>query len=103
MARKHYKFTNKRHPLPAIMSTVLGFVAAGSLIFGIILSYKNKGDIPGRVGVAGLLIMIYSLVGLIISLVTVRSEDNYRLFSVLGILLNGLTLAMMFFLLWIST
>ena len=90
--RKNYIFTNKRHSEKAMMSTILGTISSLSLIAVIYLTYIAKGQAPNGYGVTGLLITLFSLVGLILGMVTVLEKDRYRLFPIIGIVLNLVTL-----------
>lgn len=90
--RKGYIFTKKKHSSKAIMATILGTISLISLCAVIYLSYLKAGDIPSKYGLTGLLIVLFSLNGLILGLITVKEKDMFHLFSWLGILLNSLSL-----------
>ena len=93
MGRKRsYIFTNKKHSNRAIMSTILGVISTASLAAVIYLSYTKKGDAPTGYGVTGLLVVIFSVIGLILGALTAREKDMYKLFPCLGILLNLIAL-----------
>ncbi len=98
--RKGYIFTKKKHSSKAVMATILGAISLVSLGAVVYLSYLRAGEIPSKYGVTGLLILLFSLTGLILGLVTVREKDMFRLFPWLGILLNGLALTGMAFVLY---
>lgn len=92
MARKqHYIFTNKKHSPKAIMSTILGIISMVSLVAVIYLTYIKKGDAPTGYGMTGLLIFLFSVVGLILGIMTALEKDKYKLFPFLGILFNALS------------
>ena len=86
--RKGYIFTNKKHSNRAVMATILGVISLASLVAVIFLSYLSGGEADVGYGFTGLLSTLFSLVGLCMGIVTVRDSDYYRLFPVLGILLN---------------
>lgn len=88
---KKYIFTNKKHSPKAIMSAILGIISLTSLIMVIYLTYLRHGDAPAGYGVTGLLIFLFSAVGLVLGFITAVEKDRYRLFPFLGILLNGLS------------
>ena len=92
MAKRNYIFTNKKHPLRAIMATILGAISIVSLIVVVHLAYQKGGNIPTGYGVTGLLATLFSFVGLIMGIVTEREKEYYRLFPRLAILLNLLAL-----------
>lgn len=89
MGRKSgYIFTNKKHSNRAIMATILGVISTLSLIAVLYLTYARGGIAPVNYGWTGLFIAIFSLVGLILAVMTALEKDLYRLFSTLGIVLN---------------
>ena len=72
--RKNYIFTNRKHSDKAIMSA-------------------KGGEVPAGYGVTGILIALFSVIGLILGLRTVREPEKYHFFAWLGMVLNGLALA----------
>lgn len=90
--RKGYIFTNKKHSDKAIMSAILGVISTGSLAAVVFLTYLNGGNAPAGYGVTGILVTIFSVIGLILGIMTVREKDSYHLFPWLGILFNLLAL-----------
>lgn len=70
MWKKNYIFTNKKHSNRAIMSTILGGLSLVSLGIVTYLSYSQGGVMHGGYGVTGVLATIYSLIGLILGILT---------------------------------
>ncbi|MGN1204259.1 MAG: DUF6142 family protein [Lachnospiraceae bacterium] len=89
--RKNYIFTNKKHSQKAIMSTILGLISLLSLFTVIYLTYLKHGDAPTGYGVTGLLIFLFSAIGLVLGIMTAAEKDRYKLFPFLGILFNALS------------
>lgn len=87
-----YIFTNKRHSEKAIMSTILGIISMASMVIVVYLAYRQDGNAPAGYGVTGVLVTLFSVVGLILGTVTLREKDRYRLFPCLGIVFNLLAL-----------
>ncbi len=83
------------------MSTVLGSVSLASFVFAIIRSFMLEGNIPARFGVAGMLSLVYSLVGAVLALYSFKLKDSFRLFSGIGLALNLLSLIAAGFILWL--
>ena len=98
MKRKNYKFTNRKHSERAIMSTILGIISTGSIAIVIYLSYLKAGAAPISYGLTGLLAAIFSIVGLILGLLTVQERERFLLFPILGIVLNLAALGILVFL-----
>ena len=92
MARRNYIFTNKKHSQRAIMSTILGTISAISLGIVVYMTYRSGGEAANGYGVTGLLATLFSLVGLILGILTVRDKKYYRFFPWLGVILNLLVL-----------
>lgn len=86
--RPGYIFTNKSHSDKAIMSTILGIISTLSLIAIIYLTYVQEGVAPISYGLTGLFIMLFSLIGLILAIVTMIEKDIYKLFPSLGLCFN---------------
>ena len=87
MARK-FIFTNKIYSPKGIMSTILGVVDIAALAYIVYLTYQNGGVALARYGTTGLLITIFSFIGLILGILSKSEPDRFYLFSYLGILFN---------------
>ncbi len=99
--KRHFIFTNKKHPYIAIMSSILGTISVLSFAFGIIRSFALQGAVTGRFGFAGALAVLYALAGLILSLYSFKIKEAFRLFAVIGLVLNTISLLVAGFLLWL--
>ncbi len=99
MKRKKYIYTNRKHSQRAIMSTILGIISNVSLGIVIYLTYLRSGNALIGYGLTGLLAALFSVVGLILGIVTIQQKDYFRFFPVLGILLNLAALGFVAFLL----
>lgn len=86
--RKNFIFTTKKHSHRGIMATILGIISLGAIAIVLLLSYISEGVTMTGYGFTGLLATVFSLIGLCLGIVTVRDGNYYRLFPVLGILLN---------------
>lgn len=85
------------------MATILGIISNVSLGIVIYMTYRSGGNAPNGYGVTGLLATIFSLIGLILGIVTVRDKDNFRLFPWLGVILNVLALGIISFILYLGS
>ncbi len=102
MKKRHYIFTNRKHSEKAIMSTILGIISTVSLGIVIFLSYSQGGQTRAGYGATGLLAMIFSLIGLVLGVVTLREKGTYRLFPVLGLVLNLAVLGILGWILYLA-
>lgn len=93
MAKRNFIFTNKKHSHRAIMSVILGSISMISMFIVVYMTYKRDGDATVGYGVTGLLATLFSLVGLVLGILTAKEKVYYRLFPWLGIVLNTLVLA----------
>lgn len=86
--RKGFIFTDKKHSNRAIMATILGIISLASLAYLLFVSYRNGGNVETGHGAAALLAAIYAVIGLVLGLAAIQVKEYYRIFPVLGILLN---------------
>mgnify|MGYP001096838655 CR=1 FL=1 len=70
------------------MATILGIISLVSLGIVLFLAYRSAGEAEVGFGFTGLFATVFSLVGLGLGVVTLRDKSYYRLFPVLGTLLN---------------
>lgn len=92
MKNKKYIYTNKKHSQKAIMSVILGIISLGSVILVLWLTSRAGGEATNGYGMTGLLATLFSFVGLILGVLTVRENVYYRIFPILGVILNVLCL-----------
>lgn len=93
MKKRKYIYTNKKHSQRAIMSVILGIISLISLGVVVYLTYRAGGKAASGYGVTGLLATLFSFVGLILGILTVREKNYYRLAPWLGLAVNLLSLA----------
>ena len=91
--RKNYIFTNKKNSDRAIMSVILGIISLVSLGIVIFYSYQKGGEATAGYGLTGILAAIFSLTGLVLSIIALKEKKYYKFFPVLGIILNLVVLA----------
>lgn len=90
MGFRGYIFTNKKHPEKGIMSFILGILSLGTYIMAVYLSYQGKGVSSARYGAAGVLAGVFMTVGLILGIMSLREKETFKLFPVLGMIVNVL-------------
>ncbi len=94
MARKNYMFTNRRHSDKAVMGMILGIISLAAMIAVIFLSYTKGGNVPAGYGFTGLFAVVFSVVGLVLGITSIREKNQFLLFPVIGIILNGVALVL---------
>lgn len=87
-----YIYTNKKHTVPGIMSSVFGAMSFGTFLACIVQSYKLKGVDVERFGTSALLAIIFMIVGYGLAIYAFIETDRLKLFKILGIVLNSLAL-----------
>ena len=90
---KKYKFTNKKHPEKGIMSTVLGIISLVSIWMAVYQTFLAKGNASTNMGVVGLMVTCFSIVGVILGYISKNEHDKFLLFPYLGMVLNVAALA----------
>lgn len=74
------------------MSVILGIISLASLVTVVFFSYRSGGEAAVKYGFTGVLAMVFSLVGMVLGVLTVSDRNYYRIFPVLGTLLNLIAL-----------
>ena len=86
-----YIFTDKKNPKWGIMSAILGLIATVSIGLAVHFTYRNKGAAPMQYGAVVILAVVYAIVGMVLGIRSLTEKDIFKIFPVLGILLNFLT------------
>ena len=97
--RDRYMFTDNRHPEKGIMSAILGTISVAALACAVLFSYKNGGQALIQYAAATLLAAIFSVVGLVIGIMSKFEKDIFNLFPNLGIVLNSVAVISIIFIL----
>ena len=84
------------------MATILGIISLASLGIVLFMTYRNEGEAEVGFGFTGLLATIFSMIGLGLGIVTFRDKNYYRLFPVLGTILNLAVLGGISFILYVG-
>lgn len=103
MRRKKYIYTNKKHPQTAIMSTVLGTISLVSMTIVIYMTYLKNGQTQGGYGLTGLLSALFSIIGFVLGAKSLQIKDSFKLFPVLGTVINVIVLLGLAFILYLGT
>lgn len=94
---RDYKFTNKKHPPKAIIALILGTISLIGLCIVIYLTFAAAGATKHGYGLTGLLAVMYSLVGLILGILSFRDRDSFYVLSWASTILNAVVLLMVGF------
>ena len=89
---KRYKFTNKKHPEKGIMSAILGVISLVSVGVAVYQTFLARGQASTNMGVAGLMITVFSAIGLVLGYLAKKEHDKFMFFPYLGMVLNVMAL-----------
>jgi hypothetical protein len=102
MSKRKYKFTNKKHSVGGVLSTLMALVAIGLIVVSIVISFKARGEGGAEVGTLSLMALVVSVFGLIMGLLSYREIDRDNSFSFMGSLLNGIITILLVMLLFVG-
>jgi len=88
LKKSGYIFTDKKNPRWGIMSTLLGLIAVVSVAAAIYFTYLDNGVAPMQYGMVILLSIIYAMIGMALGVRSLLEKDIFKLFPVIGIVLN---------------
>ena len=103
MAKKRmYSFAEKKHSQRGLVSTILGGLSL--VIFGALayLAYYLDGEGGAYMGTIGLTGAVFSVMVLILGVVSFGEHDTHLLFPKIGSILNGCVLAIWIFVILIG-
>ncbi|MCF0228602.1 MAG: hypothetical protein HUJ76_02765 [Parasporobacterium sp.] len=86
--RRKYKFTDKKHSRPGMISTALAVAAIALVVISIIIAVRMKGQAGEIAGLLPFLSLIMATVGIILPGVTFRRSDTIFTFSWIGLITN---------------
>ncbi|MCM1266635.1 MAG: DUF6142 family protein [Bacteroidales bacterium] len=98
--KNSFMFTSKEHSKKGIMATILGVLSLATLVYIMLESYRNAGEVPLQYGAVAFLTMIFAFAGIILGVLSKSDRDKFYFFSYLGIVLNVLVLAVLSVLLY---
>ena len=84
------------------MAAILGVIANVSILLAVYFTFQNKGVAPMQYGTVILLSLVFAAVGFVLGIRSNLEKDIYRLFPVLGIVLNSMALLAGGFILYIG-
>lgn len=81
---------------------ILGLISLVFLSAAVFGSYRSGGEVGTRYGFTGLLAFLYSLIGLLLGIVTALNKNYYKAVPVAGILLNLVSLVCLGLILYVG-
>lgn len=99
---RNYLFTSRHQSWTALIGSSLGLISLVSSCVMIYEAYSNDGEARERSGAVILLCLIFSLVGMTLSVLSRREPDRWYFFSYAGMVLNGIVLALCFVIMYLG-
>lgn len=97
MRRPHsYLFNSKKQSTTAGIACILGGISLLSCVLMYDEAYRNGGEASANDAAVVIVCLIFSLVGLILAILSRREPDRIYFFSYLGMALNGVPLVLCF-------
>lgn len=94
--KRSYMFTDKTHSIEAILSVIIGVAILITLLVLSVKSSQSGGNGPILYGIISFFSMIVSLGAFIVAAMTLRDKETFRVFPVLGTILNGVLFIALF-------
>ncbi len=82
--KRNYKFTRKKQSKRGIFAFLLSLLSAASFAVVIFLSFREGGKGSMYLGSAGVTSMVFSMLALILSIISLREENSFKLFPYLA-------------------
>lgn len=74
------------------MSVILGVISLAALVTVVFFAYQSGGEAAVKFGFTGVLATIFAVTGAVLGVLTACDKNYYKLFPVLGIILNLISL-----------
>lgn len=84
--RKKYKFSDKKHSLTGILSSIAALLALGFIAAAVIYSTIHKGQGGLEVGILGAVSFVLAVFGMILGLISFRKTDVLLNFAWIGMI-----------------
>lgn len=89
MARRNYKFTDKKHTRQGLASLALGLVSLILTAVSLSMAYRLSGGAGSVTGLMGILALICSITGFVLAVRGFQEDDVYYISSQIGAVLDG--------------
>ena len=89
------KFSVKETKLPTVFGVLLGIISICTVMVLLYLTFRNGGEASLSYAFAGLLASLFSVTGLVLSILCLNDHYQPHAFGWLGLLTNGLAVLSM--------
>lgn len=95
MAKHRNKFSDRRHSVGGVISSVMALASLSAFGYAVYRSYLARGEGDTLVGTYGLISLMLAFFGLITGLMSYREPDRYHTFSLIGSVACGIMTVLM--------
>ncbi len=95
MAKRRYKFSDKKHSVGGVISTFMSVGAIALLVTAVRISFKAQGEGGTIVGSYALTSLTVAVFGCLVGILSYRESDRYYTFSFVGTLINGIMIVIL--------
>lgn len=81
---KNYKFSDKIHPLKGILAFLFALFGILTFLATSYLSCQSKGNLGVMAGLFGVIALLLSIAGVILSILALRQKEIHYRFPVIG-------------------
>jgi hypothetical protein len=93
-------FTNKKQSQRGILSSVLGVIALTGLTLAVFFSYRGRGAMNARYGLAAFFSFLIAIAGFVQGVRSKMEKDVFLMFPIFGIVSNLLVILGTMFILY---
>ncbi len=90
MAGHKYKFSDKKHSVGGVISSIMAAASIALLVLAVRASFTARGEGGTIVGSYALTSLTVAVFGCLVGILSYRESDRYYTFSFLGTLINGI-------------
>ncbi len=94
--KESLRFSGRRHTKLGIGSAVMGILALVGFVVVSIISASYKGDGNMALGIGGISIFALAILGFVTSFKAFKERDIFYRFPIIGAILNGLMIIVLF-------
>ena len=91
--RHNYKFTGKKHSVPAAAALVLAVIPLLLFFYTVAVSFRQGGNASEVIGGVGILALLTAILSLMISLQEIRKEEVFKGVPILAVVFGILMLS----------
>lgn len=100
MKKKNFIFTNRVHSKKGIMAIILGVISCIAIVLTIYFTYISGEAANLNYGLALFVALVFSVLGLVLALISRVEKDLFYFFSYIGMIINVIAILVITILLY---